>query len=334
MKKAISIFGLWALAFAVVMPAAASGSELDISGFFDVTSTYQDSRGDRNEFGLGQAEVDIESELSEKAAIKVAVAYNNQTSGFELGEAEIDINLYSYESGPVSSVNIAAGLFDVPFGIDYWVYPSIDRKLVTAPLVVEMTHGCWNDFGFRLNVTSDVANLIVFGVNGFESSFDVIDQAQSLALGVPIGTEVNTTPANAFGGRLGFTPVEHLEVGGSFAVGLNESDKDEMVLMGGDFQYWISNFDFKGEYITHSLNRSITEEKNKGYYFQSVYDFGRTFLVGRYDSFKPDGVDWTTLYSLGAGYAVTNGVELRFETVIDSDNSTNNANILQLVAGF
>ncbi len=334
MKKAITIFGLWALAFAVVMPAPASGSELDISGFFDVTSTYQDSRGDRNQFGLGQAEIDIESKLSEKAAIWVAVAYDNRTSDFGLREAEIDINVYSYDSGPVSSVNIAAGQFYAPFGIDYQVYNSIDRRLVTAPLVVEMTHGLWNDFGFRVNATSDVANLVVFGVNGFESSFEVIDSAQALALGVNPGDEVNTTPANAFGGRFGLTPVEHFEVGGSFAVGLNESNKDEMVLMGGDFQYRISNFDFKGEYIIHSLNRSISEEKNKGYYFQSTYDFGNAFLVGRYDSFEPDGANETTLYSLGAGYVVTNGVEIRVETIIDSDNSNNNANVLQLVAGF
>jgi hypothetical protein len=171
-------------------------------------------------------------------------------------------------------------------------------------------------------------------VKGFESSYEVSDQAHSLSLGLAIGEEINTTPANAFGGRLALTPIENLEIGGSAAMGLNKSDKNEMIITGGDLQYSISDFDFKGEYIQHSLNRSIEEEKNQGYYFQSTFNLNQVFLVGRYGAFKPDGETiWTDRTSIGAGYIITDGVELRFESTIYK-NSTNNTNILQLAAGF
>jgi hypothetical protein len=163
---------------------------------------------------------------------------------------------------------------------------------------------------------------------------EVIDQAQALALGVEVGEEIDTSPANAFGTRLGISPISSLEFGGSFAIGFNESGKDEMTLLGADLQYSFFHFEFKGEYIYHSLNRSIAKENNRGYYFQATYDLPeRAFLVSRFGSFKPYGADWVGQLSLGAGYAIVEGVEVRFETVLNEDTK-DNTNILQLVAGF
>ena len=318
---------------ALLLGSTVVGEELEISGFFDVTSTYQNSQSDQSDFGLGQAEIDLESQLSPTAAMAVAVAYNNESGQFELGCAEIALSLYSNNNTFVNSFDVAAGQFDVPFGIDYHVYHSIERKLVTSPMAVDLTHGGWNDYGVKFNMATQYFNVGVFGVNGFESSFEVSTAAQSLALGVAEGEEVNTTPANAFGTRVGVMPIDGLELGGSFAIGINESGKDEMLMAGVDMQYSISNVDLKGEYISHSLNRSIAGEKNQGYYFQSTYNMNRTFLVGRYGSFKPDGLKWYDRISLGGGYGVTDGVELRFETTIN-ENSNNNTNILQMVVGF
>ena len=122
--------------------------------------------------------------------------------------------------------------------------------------------------------------------------------------------------------------------GGSFAIGFNESGKDEITLLGADLQYSFFHFELKGEYIYHSSNRSISKENNQGYYFQAIYGLlERAFLVSRYGSFKPYEVDWVGQLSLGAGYAIVEGVEVRFETVLNEDTN-NNTNILQLVAGF
>jgi hypothetical protein len=317
-------FAPWQMAF---------GTDLDISGFLDVTTSYQNSNDDKSEFGLGQAELDIRSKISPIARVAVDIAYNNDEKVFELSTAEIGLSLYSNENNSISSVDLTAGQFYVPFGIAHNWYPSINNKLVTTPLAVVMTHDGWNDFGAMFNVTANSANFVFFVVNGFESSFEVIDNAQSLATGVAIGEEFNTTPTQAFGSRIGLIPTANLEIGGSIAMGLNESNEDEMIMFGADAQFSYQNLNFEGEYISHSLNRSLAEETNTGYYVQGTYNFERVFFVGRYGSIEPEGMDTYTRYSLGVGYGVTEGVEVRFESTIN-DNSDNNTNILQLVAGF
>ncbi len=308
-------------------------SGLEITGFLDVLGSYNKSSDDKSDYSLGQAEIDLEKQFSENTVVALAVAYNSDESIFELGAAEIGFTVYENDVSFVNNFEVVAGQFDVPFGIDLNVYPSIERKLVSSPLVCDYTHAGWNDYGFKLNLSSTYWNMSIFGVNGFESSFEVSDAAQSLALGVDIGEEVNTTPANAFGSRLGVSPIQNMEIGGSFAIGLNKDGEDEMFLVGGDMQYSTGQFELKGEYIQHSLNRSINEEVNKGYYVQSVVNFENTFLVGRYGAFQPDGLEWFDRVTLGAGYVINEDAQLRFESTIN-ENSDDNSNTIQVVVGF
>lgn len=310
---------------------------LEITGFFDVVGSHQIASEDETEFGLGQAEVDLESELSEKAAISVAVAYNNESSNFELGAAELGINLFVNENSFINAIDVVAGQFDVPFGLDYQVYASIDRKLITEPWFADIHGGWrgWNDFGVQLQAASQYGNFVGYWVNGFEESAEVTQRIINLTTGLEEDTvlEYNTTPADAFGTRVGIIPIAGLEIGGSFAVGFNQSGKDEMTLSGVDIQLTSNKLLLKGEYLYHSVNRTIAKEGHQGYYFQPIYSFERVFITGRYSSFKPENEDWIDQVSLGAGYSIHEGVELRFETVIN-DNKDNNQNILQLVAGF
>jgi FtsZ-binding cell division protein ZapB len=309
--------------------------DLQISGFFDAVSSYQNSADDKVEFAMNQAELDIESEISDRASAALAVAYNGETGNFELAVAKLGLNLYTGEESLVSSLDVGIGQFDIPFGIDYQVYASPDRKLITGPIAVDNTHAGWNDFGFYLSAESSPANFVLYWVNGFESSAEMIQ----LVLNEETGKEeeaveeIETTPAHAFGTRLGFTQIPGLELGTSYAFGLNVSGKSEMLLWGIDLQYALADFEFKGEYVYHSRNRSVAEENNRGYYTQASYELGDFTLVSRYGSFKPEGEDWTGGLSLGAGYAVTEGVEIRFETTI-KDNSDDNMNLLQFVVGF
>ena len=305
---------------------------LEISGFFDVVNTIQTSAEDKNQFNLGQAEIYLASPLGDRAEVEVAVAYNADDGLFELGAAVLGINMYEGEQF-VSSIDIAAGQFDVPFGIDLNYYPSIERKLVTGPMAVAMTHGGWNDLGFTFNLETTVGNLVVYGVNGFESSAEVLDEVASLALGEDVFEEIDTSPANAVGTRVGITPVADLEIGVSFANGWNLSGRPEMSLVGADLQYSVFNFDFRGEYVSHTVNLSIAKETNNGWYFQSLYNFSRAFLAARYGSFQPDEGESVGQFTFGAGYAVVEAVELRFETLVNSF-SDENMNTLQIVASF
>ena len=316
--------------------------EIEVSGFFDVVASAQASNEDETQFDLGQAEIDLARQLSNLAEIQVAVVYDNESENFELGAAFVDLELFNRRESdpatatgfPISRLNLLLGQFDVPFGIDYHVYPSIERKLVTAPLAVDLTHGGWNDYGIQLGVESQHANLVCYWVNGFASSAEVLDVVQTLATGTEVYEEIDTSPANAFGSRLGIKPLGWLEIGSSVAAGWNASGKDEMVLLGADLQLALGDFGLKGEYISHSLNRSVAKEDNRGYYLEADYRvFGDAFVVGRYGAFKPDSETWDSYGSLGAGYAIADQVEVRCETTLN-ERSADNQTLFQIVAGF
>ena len=76
--------------------------------------------------------------------MRVAIAYNDDESKFELGAAILDLHLFSSNGDnhlkglQITHSSLQVGLFDVPFGIDYKSYASVDRKLISAPRVVEL----------------------------------------------------------------------------------------------------------------------------------------------------------------------------------------------------
>ena len=96
-KKVLRLIGVSVLVPFILMSTSLAADqgvdqvfgELDITGFFDVVGTYQSSQDDQTEFGLGQAEIDVEKQMSDITSIAVAVAYNNEAGSFELGCAEL-----------------------------------------------------------------------------------------------------------------------------------------------------------------------------------------------------------------------------------------------------
>ncbi len=323
-------------------PAEETSKRLEISGFFDVVGSSHRVDGDEAPFRLGQAEIDLANQVSNRIAVEAAVAYNNEAGTFELGAAFIDFHLLSRDKAErhthtaldIDHSYILAGQFDVPFGVDYHTYASIDRKLVTAPAVVELTHGGWSDVGIQLGLETPHANLVGYWVNGFESSAEILDEVQTLATGVEVYEEINTTPANALGMRLGLKPLDWMELGGSFAAGWNASEKNEMTLAGLDLQLTYDKLEVKSALIGHSMNRTIAEENNRGFYLQALYNiFDRAFVVGRYGSFKPDRKEWSDEGSIGAGYSLADCLEVRWEASVN-EALTGTRNFIQAVAAF
>ena len=323
----VSLFGMTAVA------AESSLSGVELSGFFDATAHYQQSADDQADFGLGQAEIDLESQVSRTASAFVAIAYDNDDRNFGLSRAEINLSLYNNQSGSISSVNLVAGQFYVPFGIDYNVYNSKDRKLISAPLVVEATHHLWTDQGIQFQAEHKYGNFVGYAVNGFKSSAQVIDEVTTLVTGTLAYDEIDTSPSSAYGARLGLTPTENLEIGGSYAFGVNASNKQEMYLFGADLQFTHNSISIKGEYISHAVNRTINEEINDGYYAQVSYSKDRWTVTNRYGSIRPDQGEWFYRNTAGVGYQVTDGVEARVESSFH-DDTDKNATTLQMVVGF
>ena len=106
MKTRIIITGLLAVALCFGFGVSVMGEDLEISGFFDVVGNYQTSADDKTSFGLGQAELNLENQIADKVTASVAIAYNNETGGFELREATLEINLFEDENNTITSASV------------------------------------------------------------------------------------------------------------------------------------------------------------------------------------------------------------------------------------
>ncbi|PKK82701.1 MAG: hypothetical protein CVT49_12240 [candidate division Zixibacteria bacterium HGW-Zixibacteria-1] len=298
---------------------------LQIMGFGDLLTTFQDNN-DGSTFDIGQAEVDLESELTDRFAIALAIAYDE--GSFTIGAFTADYNAWSVsESRPsflgINNFTIGGGQHDVPFGIDWHVYPSIDRKLISSPLVIENTHDSWNDIGGYASTEATWGNVTVFVANGF--SYEGTD---------PSGEELETHNDLAIGGRLGLILNGSFELGGSLARIYGLDQTHDMLLAGVDIQVSIENFKFKGEYIAHRFESDDNSNfTNDGFYLQGFYGIGSWYLIGRYDEFRPDqkSADIART-STGLGHNINDIIELRLE--YQANKEAEDAAIFQVAFGF
>lgn len=326
----------------VVNGTASAENEIEFSGFLDVVSEYSAVAFKNGNFSLGQAEIDLTRRLGERMEVAVAVCYDNEAGNFGVGSATIDLHLFGADEGYLKRLwnigrsGIIAGQFDIPFGIEWHDYCSINRKLISAPSAVEATHDSWNDLGIQLYSTCRFANFAFYAVNGFESEAESTWMEFNLATGQyeEVVEIINTTPENAYGGRVGITPATPIEIGFSYAVGINQSNRREMILSGVDFGLDVASFHARAEYISHEKNRSVNPKTNEGFYLQGWYSFGAPFIALRYGGIKLDRENfWYEHLSLGCGYVVGRIAEARAEYRIN-DRGIADVLSLQLAAGF
>ena len=300
-------------------------AQVEWSGFFDILYTDSQERGDGT-FDYGQFEVDLAVSLSECISAEGALAYNADEGFVELGAGFVDFHLFGSEEGHLvrrgvlTHSGLIVGQFDVPFGIDYRVIPSVDRKLVTPPLVNQMTIDCWNDWGIQLYGVTDRANGELFGVNG-------------------------SAGGQAIGGRIGVTPTEQIEVGGSYAFDMSGEGEVASTVLGVDAGASWNALSVKGEYIMAEDDKAEDVSwKHTGFYVQGTYDLEEAtghpaFVSLRYGAWSPDddAVDGLDRLTVGLGYRIVEGVEIRCEL---QKNGEENEEIdddriaVQLVVGY
>lgn len=299
-----------------------------ISGFGDIYTQFGQNVENENRMQIGQVEIDLETTIGGKVGVAAAIAYAPYAETFGLGQFTVDIPLlgaddeHFFTLTDINQSGIIAGLFDVPFGLDWKVYPSIDRKLISVPLVVEYTHKCWNDYGVQIYAKNDWFNGVLYSTNGF--GYEINNES-----GIPVTIDSKLS----FGGRLGIKPVDIIELGISYANMFDSQNRKNMYLSGADIQFSLNNLFLKGEYIFHSVNLLLYQ--SKGFYLQGMYDFNSFFLVTRYDQFSIDSFERMehSQGSLGAGWIIINGCEMRYEYQI-SFQKEENTSFLQLVVGF
>jgi hypothetical protein len=312
MRKLTCMLSLIVL-FSLIQISDISAEEpkLKWSGFFDIQHNIYKDSSKNDGFRWGQFELGLSTALSDKVSIEGAIAhdYSNNKFGLVCGLLKIQT---------LDNCEIAFGQFDVPLGIDYNFYPSINRPLVSSPLLSEKMHTGWNDLGARISINHSNLNGVFYLVNGQTPT---------------------ATKAQSIGGRLGFTAQDY-ETGLSFANDTSQSD----MFWGVDFTYNGNNLNIISEYM---LVNNASANKASSYYIQTKYDLGKYFILGRYGQYKEvnnydrdgDNYDALARISLGAGYKVDSNTELRFEYQLNSEDGnfskkSNDAIFLQSVVGF
>ncbi len=324
---------------------------LRFSGFGDLRYESGDARPEdgRERYGIGQAELDLDSNVSDAVSLDAAIWFDAERSHFELGAFAIDFRLWGGEEGHwrqttwLDNSGIVIGQFDVPFGIDWQVNTSIDRRTVSMPLVVEETHGGWNDLGINGYAGTDRFNGTLFVLNGFDREVSDAD----------LGTgPVALSSQYACGGRIGLAPIDGLEVGGSYAY-LPSDDEGgaagvtprAMSLIGTDAQVARGSISLRGEYVAHHLEMDVEASAgaevaahtyardNTGFYTTAMCDLGRYFVIARFDRFVPGRSEPIERLCGGGGWVVREQCEVRVEYQARWHNEPDVAYV-QLAVGF
>lgn len=338
MRRKSPVPGAILAAMLASAPAAAvtvQETPFEITGFMDVLFTTDEATAGERDFRLGQAELDFFACTSDHSCACVAVAYDPATAAFGLGAATIEFLIagkggdcrHHYEKWERSG--LVVGQFDVPIGIDWLVYPSVDRRTVSAPAAVGATHGGWNELGASFFIEAQRYTLRTWLVNGFDAE---------LADGE--GGHVHLATESAFGARASVLPAAGLELGLS-AAGFSTPDEEQaMSLLGADVQATSGPWALKAEYLSHRLDFGAAGDlTNRAWYAQGTRDFTGWYLFGRWDNVdfeRPDGDDAADLeaVSLGLGVPVAAPAELRVEYRAALDDAHDDLWQAQLVAGF
>lgn len=301
----------------------------EISGFADVQWNFDKPEGDAP-ITWGQAEVDLSSSISSWMNVETALAYDPEGDSFGLGALVFELRLWGdseghrHTSGVFSNAGLMIGQFDVPFGIDWLFYPSIDRPMVRSPLSTDNIHGGWNDTGCAFFAETKTINAIIYGVNG--------DGLTSL---VPDET-MNEETDGACGGRIGVAITEGLEIGASYATKFNDHGDESQRMLGCDCQYHVSHVSMKGEFMDQKVGLETPDTwEHKAYYGQALFNLPKNYFGVRYGAWSPDNSGGADQERIGyiLGWIVDAAYQLRLEFE-DGLGDMDDEVIFQSVVGF
>ena len=283
---------------------------LQIGGFADIYNERSAQSRLAGQYGVGQVEVGLSADLSSRVGIEAAVARDGRKPTLAVLVADFRL----VDSGDVQSalgvesLNVLVGRFDVPFGIDWHVYPSIDRLLVSGPLVVDGTHGGWNDLGVQAYAEAGRFDLVGYAVRGAD-----IDAAEWAA-----GTRVGVRSGDA---ALGLS-----------LAGLHDgSGLLNRHLLGADIQRSFNSLSAKAEYVRRWPAARGQDGVQHGAYAQGTWENQRYFAVVRLGALETAAGDEQRL-SVGGGWRMRENCQLRME--FQANSAAREVLFTQLVVGF
>ncbi len=318
------------LALASLQPGAAvrAAEAPAIGGFMDLQWSPGAAGGDDPVFSLGQAEVGLAAAVNDRTDAALALAWDPDTDEVGLGCATVNLRFGPGDPGSICrhrhlpGSGILAGRFDVPFGVDWLTYPSIDRPLISAPLAVDAAHGSWNADGVLGYASSGPGNVIVHATGGFDRERALAD-----------GSAAAWTGRQAFGGRIGAVPVQGFAPGLSAAWVDAVEDGRSLALVGLDLTVDVGRWFMRAEWLQVS-SRGAEDHDDHGWYAAVQHAVGPGYGILRWDEWRPEGQPRDRRLCLGAGLPVGAGLVLRAEYEWWPDEGRDDRLALQAAAAF
>jgi hypothetical protein len=272
---------------------------------------YRFERPGADDFHVGAVELDASLKLTPYVNVSTAIVFDGTEDAFGLGAFVIDCGIagdgegYVFQSKRITKSGVSFGRFDVPFGIAYLQYPSVENRLISLPHAVDLTHGAWNDIGAQGYAVGEHWTAVGYVVNGPDH---------------PIGPDEVAPSRTAAGGRLSAKVDELIEVGGSAALDF-AAEGPVMGFFGGDLATTLGPVDLRGEYLLRQVKAPGLPELTHGIYGQARVQVEPAFLVARYDTVLEGASTLDRRLSGGAGVAVFPQGEVRavYEHSFDSD---------------
>jgi hypothetical protein len=312
-------------------------SKLKVSGFMDGVYAINPRNSREDNAHLNQVEIDLARDFGERATVAVSVWYDQS---FTVGAATISYALRKppEENAPpassfVSGWTATAGQFDVPFGLDYFVYTSIARPTVTMPFSVKETHGPWNDLGLLNTITTSVGTWDAYVVRGFESKLWLGEGMVTSDAAEDSASWGTSLPSATAGTRLSFTHIPGLEYGGSFARGFASTGRSALTLGGLHATAGWKSLSAKAEAIYCRKGETLRPELLRGGYLETMQRLGRVYFIQRFDYLQPQFTPLSHYYSAGGGVDVGSGIMCRAEYRWSARTDARDI-FLQIAAGF
>ena len=199
MKKLISglVVAIFMFSISYGKAYAAEALGFDMSGFVD-SSYVVDDNADTNTFGLDQVEIDITKEIKDWASLRFDLNHTPNGGGTETADAIIEQGYLTLTAPVGSGVTFTFGKFNAPIGFE----------LLDAPDMYQFSHALVFNSGLPTNLTGlmasgalgEMIDISAYVVNGWDNNPD---------------TNKNKT----FGGRIGITPMEGINLGFSAITG-------------------------------------------------------------------------------------------------------------------
>ena len=285
-RAVVALMGLGMLAAPAI--AQADGltdklNNLQISGFVDASYSDTNAVGTQGGITLDQVELDIEYSSG-----NVGLRFDLESTGDGFGASPFEQGYIYYTIPGVADdgLTFTFGKFNAPIG---W-------ELLDAPDMYQFSHALVFDNGLPTNlvgaslsasVADGMADLIVYVANGAE-----INAANS-----PANTLANGSKGmNTWGGRLGVTPTEGVNVGFSFFQGDNINGTflpKKFTTIDIDLTLELVDNLIIGAEWNSTKNWVAQGVKADGWFVTGHYDFtdslGATLRYGNYDFDKSLG---------------------------------------------